>query len=216
MVGCAVLGAAYIGGSVLVNRNLAKYSVRGELLDDKIQSTAIGLFYRVNMQTEDGIVSYPILASEEGLSQLEAEFNGRYEGEGRERGNVLAINQVSNVISLDEVVLLPKNIRKLTGMKREAVLENIKTDYKLSNGMEIPGYLVVGVKLEDNMDVIEVDTGYGPEFNLRIIDEGDGKPYHFVEHISKGAKMQEKRFNMTYRFCDKHDPIPIWHPTGFR
>jgi hypothetical protein len=92
-----------------------------------------------------------------------------------------------------------------------------EVDYTLSNGMEIPHPLIKSIQSFGKIKILTLDTGYGPKYDLKIFDEGDGKPYRFTEvNRELGVHQNEKNFTLTYRFCDKHDPYPIWEPTAFR
>lgn len=105
--------------------------------------------------------------------------------------------------------------------------ESLEDRYRLSNGMVVPEYLIVKEEKIENGRKLVVDTGYGPEFNLEIFDEGDGKPYHIIQvggatwengKLVQDNRRPEKSFDLTYRFCDEegHGPYPIWKPTAFR
>ena len=111
-------------------------------------------------------------------------------------------------------------------------------DDTLSNGMRVANYPMGGVIETDWGKVYIMNTGYGsPEYDMRVFDLEDGKPFVFTKVNKKGEFGEElwdsekgefvldhleKRFDLTYRFCNEpHGPFrdgtyPIWDPTAFR
>ena len=90
-----------------------QYTVRGEVLLDGTQDLGqFGRMYRIVVQTKADIVSYPVLASDEEIAQLNQRFVSR--AERGTNGDYVAINPKSNVFSTNEVVLLPENLKKLS------------------------------------------------------------------------------------------------------
>ena len=86
--------------------------IKGELVRDFLYDTPMGTFYRVNVQTSDGNMAYPILALPEELNSLNQKYTSREES-GTE-GDLIAINlKGSMIMSLDEKILIPSDIRIL-------------------------------------------------------------------------------------------------------
>jgi hypothetical protein len=215
-----VAGIAAITGLYFAIPNKEdEFTVRGELVKDGIQRTAIGDFYRPFVETEDGIVTFPIMGTEEELSDLDRKFVSRQEAGGR--GAIVGFNPESNVFSLDEIVLTSDKMHQFfpAGVAKE---------YVLSDDLIIPANIVKKVEKLDRGKKFIVDTGYGPEYDLEIFDEGDGRPYHMIEvgfreydgkgNVVEDTTRMEKNFKLTYTFCDEegHGPYPIWEPTAFR
>jgi hypothetical protein len=89
-----------------------KYPVQGELMEDYIQDQGRGWkFYRVIVKTNNGMVTYPFIGDLEELKRLEQNFQSRKET--GTKGDMVGINPVTNVFSLDEIVLTPNKIKKL-------------------------------------------------------------------------------------------------------
>ncbi len=105
-----IAGGSYLGLKETKNR---KFTVRGELLSDRIQNLeSFGEFYRVYIKTDNGkIVTYPILASTKEIKNLNEKLVSKEESGGQ--GDLVAINPNTGILSLDEVVLTPEHIKKI-------------------------------------------------------------------------------------------------------
>ena len=88
------------------------FSVRGELLEDYVYDTGFGEMYRIVLETDKGVVEYPVLAERDELHALNMKYVSRDEVEGR-RGDTLLVNPNSHIFSLDEVVLTPKHVKRM-------------------------------------------------------------------------------------------------------
>jgi hypothetical protein len=129
------------------------------------------------------------------------------------------INTPLETQTLESKVETPK-------VAKSYALEKISSgDVRLSNGMMIPSYLVRSIGTSEEGGFVDVDTEHGPEYGIKVFDSGDGKPYHYIEVGNKtweggvlveDATHLERSFDLTYKFCDIHEEIPIWFPTAFR
>ena len=108
LVTLALMGLSLIG----CQSDNKKYPVQGELIEDYIQNQEGGWrFYRVIVKTNNGIVTYPIIGDSVELTKLEQNFQSRKET--GTKGDMVGINPVTNVFSLDEIILTPNKIKKL-------------------------------------------------------------------------------------------------------
>ncbi len=226
-----ILGTAMattiVGGAYLAkNRTSNPFIVQGELVRDYVQNVPnFGEVYRIAIENEEGVFTYPILATSDEARILDDQFVSREETGAR--GDIVRVNTNTNVFSLDEIVLLSSNIRKIKSHKKLPD-PNIIT---LSSGMTIPRDIVSSIDEFAKGKVYRIRGFYGPEYDHLIFDEGDGRPYESVKELDyndfredgSGKRKYktiriEKNFNFTYKFCDKpeHGPYPIWEPEAFR
>ncbi len=85
--------------------------IQGEIVRDFIYDNPMGKFYRIELEILAGKMAYPVLALPEELDELNASYKSREEAG---IGDIIVVNlKKSNIISLDEKVLLPEDIRLL-------------------------------------------------------------------------------------------------------
>ncbi|MDO8480252.1 MAG: hypothetical protein Q7S65_00385 [Nanoarchaeota archaeon] len=108
-LGATLLAAAGVG--YLWNSYQEEKSkwTQGELLEDYAQDTPMGPLYRVVIETDKGVVTYPILETPEKVREMERRYHSRKDGG---IGDKVEFSTDSLVFSLDEQVLLSKNFRK--------------------------------------------------------------------------------------------------------
>ena len=93
-----------------------KFTLKGELIKDYVHKMQPeGNVYRIVVQNSEGIVTYPVIGDSAELARLERYFVSR-EDNGV-KGDSIAINPESVIFSLDEVILLPENIKKIRQQK---------------------------------------------------------------------------------------------------
>jgi len=209
---------------------VSENKIQGELLYDGSQETPMGPFYRIVVAPFDDpykTVSFPVLASPEEIRSLDNIYLSRSESDSM--GDFVELDLNTGILSLDELVLTSGHIKKIDRPEGAQVIN--PDDVILSNGMRISTYAVRSREgfSEEGKDgkKYSVMTGYGEDYDIEIFDFGDGKPYRLVEKVPvtiidgkiiEGTKEIEKRFKLTYRFCDveEHPDFFIWDPTGFR
>ena len=207
ILGTALVGLATVAG-IYFTRDHSKKGERimGEVTRDFIQETPMGRLYRIFVETDNEEVTYPVLASPQELVSLVDNYMSR-EDTGK-RGDIIAINPKSIIISLDERVLLPSDITVI-----EKTKDN-KIEYNLSNGMNIPNWRIIGIESFETGRKYRIGEDYG---EMEVFDLGDGRPFVWQDDFGDPST-RKKRFNLTYKFCDVpgHGPYPIWEPTAFR
>ena len=107
------IGLTLVAGAYATYKTLNDpYTIKGELAQDYIQNLgSFGELYRIVVQTDKGLISYPILGEPNEIRDLERNLVSRGESPTH-KGDTIAINPKSSVFSLDEVILLPENIKK--------------------------------------------------------------------------------------------------------
>ena len=116
-IGIIALGLGLLGIGVATGRYVfpdissSENRIRGELVSDYVYDTPIGKFYRIELNTPYGRLSYPVLCDDEELIFLPDNYTSREDNSAG--GDILSIDPDTNVFSLDESILLPKNIKRV-------------------------------------------------------------------------------------------------------
>ena len=93
----------------------AKFSVRGELLNDYIQKVGDHEFYRIEINDHSkfgGYKIYLIFGDSATLRQLDEQYTSRAELDSG-RGDRIGVNPETSIFSLNKMILFPRNIKKL-------------------------------------------------------------------------------------------------------
>ncbi len=196
-------------------------TIQGELIDDYIEKTVQGEYYRIIIKTKEGQVTYPVVGTKDELRNLEKRLISRNDLSIR-HGDEIAI-LVTNKPYPGIELLATTQVSLIKSFAQEPATSS-PIEYILSNNMRIPGSRIWSIENSDKGKIIVVNQEHTTR-KLCIYDEGDGKPYHIVEtgwqHWENGKLVEdqtkkEKRFNLTYKFCDIHDPYPIWDKTAYK
>ena len=152
----------------------------GEIKRDYIKKLEGIEFYCLEIENEIKDAEYKIicvLGSPEELIALDRNFISSEESGSKGDLIEVGLDFYYKAQNTSDIILPSNKVKKTKSQNASS----INRGYKLSNGIVIPKEKILRVEDFDEGKMILVGLGRDKNKELRIYDEGDGLPYHFIK-----------------------------------